>query len=97
MNTLFRKSIFWKKTMATCLCFLLATVPVFACEVCQRNQPKPLRGITHGLGPTGNLDYIIIAIALVIVIVAFVLSIKYLIWPKEKNTDHIKNIVLNEN
>jgi len=97
MNTIFRNLMVTKKTLSLWLCFLLAGVPVFACEVCQRNQPKPLKGITHGIGPTGNLDYIIIGIASVIVIIAFILSIKFLIWPKEKNTSHIKNIVLNEN
>lgn len=69
----------------------------FACEVCENNQPEPLKGITHGQGPTGTLDYIIIGIASVIVLVALFLSIKFLVKPREGNPDHIKNIVLDEN
>lgn len=69
----------------------------FACEVCEGNQPKPLRGITHGIGPTGTIDYIIISVAAVIVAFALFYSIKYIVKPKERNPDHIKNIVLDEN
>lgn len=69
----------------------------FACELCEKNQPKLLKGITHGAGPTGTMDYIIIGIASVIVFVALFLSIKYLVKPREGNADHIKNIVLDEN
>jgi hypothetical protein len=90
-------SAFSVKILVLTVCFFAMNIPVFACEVCQRNQPEPLKGITHGIGPTGNLDYIIIGVASVIVIAAFVLSVKYLVWPKEKNSGHIKNIVLNEN
>ena len=69
----------------------------FACDVCENNQPEPLKGITHGIGPTGQIDYIIIIIAAIIVTVALFYSIKYLVKPKETSSDHIKNIVLNEN
>lgn len=77
--------------------FLFSSIGAFACEVCEKNQPKPLRGITHGIGPTGTIDYIIIAVAAVLVSVALFWSIKFLVRPKEGNSDHIKNIVLNEN
>ena len=70
---------------------------LLACEVCKKNQPAPLRGITHGIGPTGTIDYIIISIASVIVAVTLYLSIKYMVKPKEGDVCHIKNIVLNEN
>ena len=76
--------------------FLILGIETFACEVCQRNQPEPLKGITHGIGPTGNIDYIIIGTASVIVAIALFLSIKYLVKPNENNKAHIKNIVLNE-
>lgn len=75
---------------------LFPSLESFACEVCEQNQPEPLKGITHGIGPTGTIDYIIITVAAIIVSVALFLSIKYLVKPKEKNSDHIKNIVLNE-
>ena len=76
---------------------LFSGLKSFACEVCANNQPKPLKGITHGVGPTGTIDYIIITVAAIIVSIALFLSVKYLVKPKEKNSDHIKNIVLNEN
>lgn len=75
----------------------LATVPAFACKVCEENQPGIFKGITHGVGPTGNLDFIIVTIATVIVIIFLILSIKYIINPGEKDPDHIKNIVVDEN
>lgn len=65
---------------------------LFACEVCQDNQPEILRDVTHGIGPQGNTDYIIIWTAVVIVSVTLFLSIKYLVRPKESAPDHIKNI-----
>jgi len=67
------------------------------CEVCKKNQPKVLENITHGAGPTGTLDYIITWSAVIIVVFTLILSIKFLISPKEVGEDHIKNIVLNEN
>lgn len=69
----------------------------FACEVCEGNQPKPLKGITHGVGPSGTIDYLIISIAAIIVIFTLYMSIKYIAKPKERNPMHIKNIVLDEN
>lgn len=74
--------------------FLLGMNSVWACEVCKKNQPKVLEGITHGAGPQGNLDYIIIWTAVVIVTVTLLLSLKLLIRPNENNPNHIKNIVL---
>lgn len=67
-----------------------------ACDVCQKNQPAGFENITHGPGPSGTLDYIIIWTGIVIVVVTLFLSLKYLIRPKEGNPDHIKNIVRNE-
>lgn len=67
---------------------------VYACEVCQNNQPKMLKNITHGTGPQGNTDYIIIWSAVVIVSVTLFFSIKFLIRPKESAPDHIKNITI---
>lgn len=67
-----------------------------ACELCKKNQPKVLENITHGTGPTGTLDYVITWGALIIVTVTLVLSIKFLVRPKEHESDHIKNIVLNK-
>ena len=86
-----------KKFAALLIIFLFAGIKSFACEVCEKNQPKVLQGITHGPGPSGNIDYIITIIAVVTVGLALFLAIKYLVKPKEGEPDHIKNIVLNEN
>ena len=78
------------------LLFLLGQQVAMACDVCKKNQPAGFQNITHGAGPSGNLDYVIMGVALVIVIATLYLSFKYLIKPQESNPDHIKNIVRNE-
>jgi hypothetical protein len=39
---------------------LLTRQVVFACDVCKKQQPKVLQGITHGTGPQSNWDYVIV-------------------------------------
>lgn len=75
---------------------LLISATSMACDLCKTKQPKGFENITHGEGPEGNLDYIIMIIAVVIVGYTLIMSIKYLVKPNEKNVDHIKNLVLNE-
>ena len=78
------------------LLFLLSVkISVFACEVCERNQPKALRGIVHGASPGSNWDYVSIGITAIIVVLTLIYSIKWLIKPNENNTDHIKYSILN--
>lgn len=83
-----------KRTLSTVLLFLLA-IDSFACPVCERNQPKILKGVTHGAGPQSNWDYIIIWITIVIVLITLFLSIKWLIRPGEHSKKHIKHVILN--
>ena len=66
-----------------------------ACPVCEKNQPALLKGITHGAGPGSQWDYLIIFIMTGIVLGTLLVSLKYLIRPGEKNSRHIKNLVLN--
>lgn len=66
-----------------------------ACPVCEKNQPALLKGITHGAGPDSQWDYLIIFIMTGIVLGTLLVSLKYLIRPGEKNSRHIKNLVLN--
>ena len=68
----------------------------FACSVCEKQQPKILRGITHGAGPQGRFDYIIIWIMVAITLATLYYSIKWLVKPGEKSGDHIKRFILNE-
>lgn len=72
------------------------TSRLWACNVCKRNQPEGLENITHGVGPEGMMDYAITYSSIVIVGIAFILSLKYLLKPGEKEANHIKNIVLYE-
>jgi len=74
---------------------LISSVSI-ACDLCKAKQPKGFENITHGQGPEGDLDYIIMFSAIVIVGYTLIMSIKYLVKPKEKSVDHIKNLVINE-
>ncbi len=65
-----------------------------ACPVCERNQPKVLKGIVHGAGPDSQYDYISIGVTMAIVLVTLFYSIKWLFKPGEKNVDHIKYTIL---
>lgn len=65
-------------------------ISVFACPVCERNQPKLLRGIVHGAGPESNWDYISIIITTIIALVTLFLAVKWLIKPNEDDQNHIK-------
>lgn len=83
-----------KKTI-TFLFLILIQMVAFACPVCQRNQPKIIRGIVHGSGPDSNWDYVSIWITILIAVIALFFSVKWIIKPGEKNSDHIKYSILN--
>ena len=68
--------------------------PLLACEVCKTQQPKVVQNITHGAGPQGESDFIIIAIAIVIVLFTLIFSVKYLLKPGENSPGHVKRMVL---
>lgn len=76
------------------LLFVLSMQIVTACPVCEKQQPEITQGLTHGAGPQSNWDWVIIALISTITLLTFVFSIKYLIKPGEKNTDHIKQSIL---
>jgi hypothetical protein len=69
----------------------------WACPACEKQQPKLLKGISHGTGPSSNWDYLIILAAVVIVLATLFYTIKWLVQPGEKETNHIKRTVLNFN
>lgn len=73
------------------VCFVFAT---YACPVCEKQQPKILRGITHGAGPQSNWDWVIVGTVSLITVISLVLSLRYLLRPGEKNLEHIKAHVL---
>lgn len=75
--------------------FLLVINFAFACEACKLQQPAVTRDFTHGVGPRGYFDWIIVAVIAVLTVFTFVYSLKYLVKPGEKDQDHIKNSILN--
>ena len=77
-----------------CLMVLGLSSPLLACEVCKSQQPKVFQNITHGAGPQGQSDFIIIAVAIVIVLFTLVFSLKYLLKPGEDSPGHVKRTVL---
>lgn len=84
-----------KRILLTSVMLFISAI-LLACPVCEKNQPKGFENITHGQGPDGNIDYIIMFVAIIIVGFTLIMSIKYLVHPKEKNKNHIKNLVVNE-
>ncbi len=82
-----------KKSALLFLLCLLAPV-AWACDVCQKQQPKITQGITHGTGPESGWDWVIVAVITLITLLTCVFSLKYLVKPGEKNRDHIKQTIL---
>ena len=66
-----------------------------ACPLCEKNQPKILRGITHGTGPDSNWDLVIISATAAIVLYCLYFTIRHLLKPGETNNNHIKNSIFN--
>ena len=75
--------------------FLFFVNFAFACDACKLQQPAVTREFTHGVGPRGDYDWIIVAVIAVITVLTFVYSLKFLVYPGEKSQDHIKNSILN--
>lgn len=77
--------------------FTLMHLVTQACEVCKKQQPKVLRGITHGTGPQSDWDYVIVGCMVIIVVVSLLYFIKNILRPhkNEKAHIHIKHSILN--
>ena len=74
---------------------LIYTNIIFACEVCEKNQPAITKGWTHGTGPDSGYDWINITIMSIITLLTLIFSIKFLVKPGEKGENHIKRQILN--
>jgi hypothetical protein len=83
------------KRFSLLVMLLVAFASAYSCPVCDAQQPKILRGITHGAGPESRWDFLIVAVAAVIVIATLFFSVKWLLSPGERNDNHIKRLVLN--
>lgn len=49
---------------------------------------------SHSAQPGGFIDYLIVIIGVLIVAFVFILMIKYMFFPGEKDPSHIKRIIL---
>lgn len=78
------------KKILTILLLLASPIVLWACPVCERRQPKLLRGIIHGGGPSDYWDYVIVTLMVIISLATLFYSVKMLIRPQEKEIDHIK-------
>jgi len=83
-----------KKVSGLIILNLFSILNLMACPVCERNQPKLLKGIVHGKGPDSNWDYISVSITGIITIITLFYAIKWLVKPGEKNLNHIKYSIL---
>ncbi|MFB2117939.1 hypothetical protein [Parapedobacter sp. 2B3] len=82
-----------KATILTLLLLCIAAVG-WACPVCEKQQPKVLRGVTHGAGPDSNWDYLIVGVITIIVAITLYYSMKWLLRPGEDTPNHIKRSIL---
>ena len=83
------------KKLFLMLLLLIMGNQLFACPVCEKQQPKVLQGVTHGAGPQSQWDYVIVWVGVVIVLLTLFYSLKWIIRPGEKSVSHIKQHILN--
>ena len=80
------------------LLILGSGVMSWACDQCNAgsNRSEFWEIFSHGQGPEGNFDYLIFGVGIVIVLFTAFYSLKFLIFPKEKNKSHIKYSILKD-
>lgn len=84
-----------KKKLILIIPFLFIIAGAIACPACEKQQPKLLKGVSHGVGPQSNWDYVIVIITALIVLATLYFSVKWIIKPGEKSARHIKRTILN--
>lgn len=84
-----------KKYLLTVI-FVLLSAATMACEVCEKQQPKLLRGLVHGGVPQGPMDYVAVYIMVAVTLATLFYSVKWLWRPGEKSKTHIKHFILND-
>ncbi len=67
-----------------------------ACPLCEEQQPKMLKGISHGAGPDSNWDMVIVIITAIMVLATLFYTVKWLIKPEEKSATHIKRLFIED-
>ena len=76
--------------------FMLLNFVAMACEVCGKQQPKILRGITHGAGPQSEWDYVAVWCIALIAVVSLIYAVAWTISPGEESNEHIKRSIFND-
>ena len=76
-----------KKLLIVAIATLLLALPALACPVCEKNQPKGFAGITHGVGPGGTFDYLMLYGAIAVVVLTFALFVRYLVRPDNRRNE----------
>ncbi len=67
---------------------------IYACPVCEKQQPSITMGLTHGAGPESNWDWVIISIITLVTLLTLFYSVKYLVKPGERKPSHIKHLII---
>jgi hypothetical protein len=83
------------KRILVVVVFLFANGVTMACEVCKKQQPKVLRGITHGAGPQSDWDYVVVWGMVIVVMISFFYAMKFILRPGERGSEHIKRNIFN--
>ncbi len=73
-----------KKSLIAAIATLLLALPALACPVCEKNQPKGFAGITHGVGPGGTFDYLMLYGSIAVVVLTFALFFRCLVRPDSR-------------
>lgn len=84
------------KKYALLIILLLISKWSIACPVCEEQQPKILKGISHGAGPASNWDWVIVGITAVLVLVTLFYTVKWLVKPGESSETHIKRLFIDQ-
>lgn len=81
-------------TIGTTVSLVFVRVVSLACDVCEKRQPAALKGIAHGAGPQSDWDYLIVGATLLIVVGTLYYSVKWILFPGEREENHIKRRIL---
>lgn len=73
-----------KKNLFALLGCLLLALPALACPLCAKNQPKGFANITHGVGPGGPFDYVMLYGSMAVVLLTFGLFFRFLLRPDNR-------------
>ncbi len=86
----------YQKLILLIALIFINNVTTMACEACNQNQPKILRGITHGSGPQSNWDYFVVIIMVLVTLYSLYATVKCFVKPTDKQYNDIKNTILNQ-